>query len=554
MPKSATHCDPLLASRRVSLPNYAPSAISSLSSGPRRSGRSLASSDASISTPSFKRRVNPESLAVRLGPELVKELEALLVPGMTEMPPFSVRQAIQQRYGINRRHIYDWFHSKGLRVTKEEKRIADVARPDISRQQLNTVFEQPSRMSLGHGDCCSNNCTLSQTHMDTINIPRTNASSDFPQGRHIPFPINPLFNPSYSLPSYQGFQMNVAPLTDYPIQENVSNFYLHLSPGKPEVSASSDQSTTQVSPTNNAIRNNLDSLLSIGDGNVLSGAERRAIYDSLSHVLGPACGIQESVGTYKAFMSHQTQLYYERLLPEPTGSVEQSSTNGRNSATTARSAVSLPPTSVVTPEIHSIYRGDFRSASRPDFDGQSHTSSLDSSCAPTPDLPSDTGVGSSKSWPGDHARYYTSSPVLKLGDILESPVLKSRNPTAEMEMLGSATHNEEWHLQEQHPNHAYILGGQTFNAPLAPVYHPMVRSHGQPWEDPTIAYWPQAPHFPAQLASVWEANRLGTTLQHDKSTWAIDRTDYDPVKCTGQVSGRTGMTTRLTSNGASLEI
>lgn len=74
--------------------------------------------------PGHRRRVNPESLAVRLGPQLIKELEALLEPGMSEMPPFAVRQEIQQRYNINRRHIYDWFHSKGLRVTKEEKRVS----------------------------------------------------------------------------------------------------------------------------------------------------------------------------------------------------------------------------------------------------------------------------------------------------------------------------------------------------------------------------------------------------------------------------------------------
>lgn len=66
--------------------------------------------------------MNPESLAGRLGPELVRELENLLKPGVTEMPSFSVRQEIQQRYNIDRRHIYDWFHNKGLRVTTSEQR------------------------------------------------------------------------------------------------------------------------------------------------------------------------------------------------------------------------------------------------------------------------------------------------------------------------------------------------------------------------------------------------------------------------------------------------
>lgn len=67
-----------------------------------------------------RRRVNPDSLAVRLGPELIKELESLLVPGSTEMPPFAARQEIQKRYNIDRRHIYDWYHTKGLRVSSRE--------------------------------------------------------------------------------------------------------------------------------------------------------------------------------------------------------------------------------------------------------------------------------------------------------------------------------------------------------------------------------------------------------------------------------------------------
>lgn len=73
---------------------------------------------------SNRRRVNPASLASRLGPELVKELESLLTPGMTEMPSFAARQAIQKTYNIDRRHIYDWYHTKGLRVSTKEKDAA----------------------------------------------------------------------------------------------------------------------------------------------------------------------------------------------------------------------------------------------------------------------------------------------------------------------------------------------------------------------------------------------------------------------------------------------
>jgi hypothetical protein len=68
-----------------------------------------------------RRRVNPDSLAKRLGPELVGELNALIVPGNRDMPSFAVRKELQERYNIDRRHLYDYFHSKGLRVVKEDK-------------------------------------------------------------------------------------------------------------------------------------------------------------------------------------------------------------------------------------------------------------------------------------------------------------------------------------------------------------------------------------------------------------------------------------------------
>ncbi|KAI0682552.1 hypothetical protein BC835DRAFT_1477790, partial [Cytidiella melzeri] len=66
--------------------------------------------------------MNPDSLAFRLGSDLIKELKGLLQPGMTEMPPFSVQQKIQKKYDVDRRHVYNWFHNRGLRVTSSEKR------------------------------------------------------------------------------------------------------------------------------------------------------------------------------------------------------------------------------------------------------------------------------------------------------------------------------------------------------------------------------------------------------------------------------------------------
>lgn len=84
------------------------------------------------------RRVNPQRLAIRLGPDLVAEMEAHIIPG-AKMPTFAVRKDFQERYSVDRRHIYDYFHSRGkalinnsglfwtyflhigLRVAKEDK-------------------------------------------------------------------------------------------------------------------------------------------------------------------------------------------------------------------------------------------------------------------------------------------------------------------------------------------------------------------------------------------------------------------------------------------------
>lgn len=89
--------------------------------------------------PSNKRRVNPDSLALRLGPEIVAELESFVQPGVIEMPSFAIRQEIQMRYNVDRRHIYDWFHSKGLRVTKEDKRATVESKTDAMRLHVSLL-------------------------------------------------------------------------------------------------------------------------------------------------------------------------------------------------------------------------------------------------------------------------------------------------------------------------------------------------------------------------------------------------------------------------------
>ncbi|KAG6911376.1 hypothetical protein DXG01_001047 [Tephrocybe rancida] len=63
------------------------------------------------------RRVNPQRLAARLGPEIVADMESLIYPG-AKMPSFEVRRIIQERYAVDRRHIYDYFHSRGTHSSR----------------------------------------------------------------------------------------------------------------------------------------------------------------------------------------------------------------------------------------------------------------------------------------------------------------------------------------------------------------------------------------------------------------------------------------------------
>jgi hypothetical protein len=93
----------------------------------RTRGNPLSPRDESAMCPSpgplivERRRVNPDSLAKRLGPDLVRDMEKHIYPGNKDMPTFAVRKELQERYNIDRRHIYDYFHSRGLRVVKEDR-------------------------------------------------------------------------------------------------------------------------------------------------------------------------------------------------------------------------------------------------------------------------------------------------------------------------------------------------------------------------------------------------------------------------------------------------
>ena len=65
------------------------------------------------------RRVNPENLVFRLVPDLLPDIEALILPGNVEIPSFAVQLELQKRYNVDRCHIYNYFHSRGLRSSEK---------------------------------------------------------------------------------------------------------------------------------------------------------------------------------------------------------------------------------------------------------------------------------------------------------------------------------------------------------------------------------------------------------------------------------------------------
>ncbi|KAI0783381.1 hypothetical protein C8Q75DRAFT_726184 [Abortiporus biennis] len=52
------------------------------------------------------------------------------------MPSFAERQAIQKKFNIDRRHIYDWYHTKGLRVSTKERTPAQ-QKPEPEKHDEN---------------------------------------------------------------------------------------------------------------------------------------------------------------------------------------------------------------------------------------------------------------------------------------------------------------------------------------------------------------------------------------------------------------------------------
>ncbi|KAH9044640.1 hypothetical protein EDB85DRAFT_475960 [Lactarius pseudohatsudake] len=318
--------------------------------------------------PPQRRRVNPESLAARLGPELVAEMEKHILPGSIEMPPFSVRRDIQVKFGIDRRHIYDFFHSRGLRCLNERavrnncfevgyqlrgcypirshaqgpqtkfprparnaaappsypeprKRRAAIAALEVASSKRNYApRKQKARQQrlerplspIGRDDICyaesysligPNSPELPGLDVDSLTLDvgqETLHSSD------APCLVSDVGSEPFSGPFSVFSSSECAEAeSDIPLCHSVSSLVDLIS--TPTLSASSSMSSTVSSSSSD------DPTESQTKALPLTSQERQAHYTWLDGIIGPASGIQECVGSYKAFMEHQREVYYDRL-------------------------------------------------------------------------------------------------------------------------------------------------------------------------------------------------------------------------------------------------
>ncbi|KAF8559986.1 hypothetical protein OG21DRAFT_13374 [Imleria badia] len=317
-----------------------------------------------------RRRVNPESLALRLGPDLVRDLDALITPGNTEMPSFAVRKELQERYNIDRRHIYDYFHSRGLRVVKEDKHGNPMTAKDLPTPLPNLrPLRQPPIKNSNSRAHTSYSVTAERKlfkprgvtkakpgrpkkhpPVDLKIVPvirETNASNessdtnDAAVSEHspgaVPKPtyvaVNPLL-PHTSLLSMEEddnsgctFNSVVNPLDEsFSVRHaigDIAHAYRHKLvfqrmqelteyPAKLALTDDRPLSWNETSPCSAS-----DNGLLLPHAKPLSRDERHAIYETMSDSLGPAHGIQECQGTYRKHMQARAKLYFEGLLSVP---------------------------------------------------------------------------------------------------------------------------------------------------------------------------------------------------------------------------------------------
>ncbi|EPQ60109.1 hypothetical protein GLOTRDRAFT_123866 [Gloeophyllum trabeum ATCC 11539] len=269
----------------------------------------------------------------RMCAELLKELEALIIPGVTtEMPPYDIRRELQRRYNVDRRLIYDWFRGKGLRV-KEDRLLVSYSSPTPRRNS-----QQHRQITIRHCSTSSENSPVlssssSLSHFNRLETPSSIYASSpslpvtrsapgtpaigHPRGLDISGCSEKTERPAVSWPYEASYAPDLyeSPLLDTsqydfsPVVGEDGELYYdeeYDSPWRPATLLDSLEFGAEVSPSP-------EDLVPL-DQRPLKQEERIAVYNFISAAIGPAHGIQESVGTYGAYMKEQSGAHYDRLL------------------------------------------------------------------------------------------------------------------------------------------------------------------------------------------------------------------------------------------------
>lgn len=315
-----------------------------------------------------RRRVNPESLAARLGPEVVAELERHIEPGSIEMPSFSVRRKVQVDFNVDRRHIYDFYHSRGLRCLRNERATR------MRKREADPIIveDPPARLLLRKlSDSGANGSFQASRSRSSRGLPIPDYSEPKRRRRAPPYettssPKNmrksrkpssiPDLGPEASPRTVRSDSSPASPVPASRSSGEVSDTSVDVlmsappsprdipqaPPPSPSVSSSGSSSSTDSIESLASMEDYLSSLEPVdldsvvvftgpcdevpvdqpADSNVLplshfsllSPQEKQQPYSWLSDVLGPAHGIQECMGSYKQYMDHQRHAYYSPLI------------------------------------------------------------------------------------------------------------------------------------------------------------------------------------------------------------------------------------------------
>ncbi|KAG6851342.1 hypothetical protein H0H93_005740 [Arthromyces matolae] len=327
------------------------------------------------------RRVNPQRLAARLGPEIVADMEALIYPG-AKMPSFEVRRVIQEKYSVDRRHIYDYFHSRelhvlpGLRVAKEDRhtnltrgRLSKLAKqtqsktPTVGPGVVDPPVEKASpslekKRSIDESTCTeasvskSRNANPLRGSISTMQIPIHN---DFEQlssrsaklaatERIVNQKKRRVRNPtSHISKATKEFKKNRMSTPQLPITESSPARLLSpvpvlvpsvespsklLNDDRDGLFLSSPHSFPNIFLEIQDAVDNLDHGSSFNtphfstpaileEHRVLTRIERNELYNFINDNIDASSGLTEQVGTYCRYMKDCTQLYFNRIVSNP---------------------------------------------------------------------------------------------------------------------------------------------------------------------------------------------------------------------------------------------